>query len=120
MPISITLDSVKCEATSAGKTSDEVYLVYQADAGVPFQLPMRPQPPHSMNTDKDHNTWNIGQTMRFNRDLLITLYDHDTAVTDNRSDYLVSFDYTPSNLPTSTTLSNNDGARYTLNITVNS
>ncbi len=116
MPISITLDSVKCVSTSGGPTSDEVYVVYQPDAGVPRQFPSRPQSPHSMD---DGDTWNIGQVMTFNRDLLVTLYDHDTSVTDVRSDYLVSFDYTPNSLPTSKTISNNDGASYTLNITVN-
>ncbi|ROZ69015.1 hypothetical protein [Ramlibacter sp. WS9] len=116
MPISITLDSVTCVATSAGPTADEVYIVYQADAGIPRHVPRRFTAPHSMGNGE---TWNVGQEMEFNRDLLVTLYDHDESLTDTRSDFLVSYDYTPDSLPGSVTVSNNDGAQYTLKITVN-
>lgn len=115
MSITITLVSVKCEATSGGSGADEVYVVYQPDAGIPIHIPRRFEEPQTMNVN---DTWQINQEMTFNRDLLITLYDHDGAITDTFSDYLVSYDYTPNSLPSSVTISNNDGARYTLNITV--
>lgn len=91
-------------------------MIYQADAGVPYRIPERRHGVHPMQA---HQTWSIGQTMTFTRDLLITLYDQDFKYMPGWADYLVSFDYTPDALPPSVTLSNADGANYTINITVN-
>lgn len=115
MTTTITLNSVTCNQTSGGSGADEVYLVYQADAGLPHHVPRRFTKPQTMNAGQ---TWQVNQVMSFERDLLVTLYDHDGLITDTFSDYLVSYDYTPNSLPTSVTLSNNDRAQYTLKITV--
>ena len=80
-----------------------------------------------MNTSSDPSDnvvseWQVNTPMAFERDLLITLYDHDNVsdIINLASDYLVSYDYTPNNLPGQVVLSNNDGAQYTINITVQS
>jgi hypothetical protein len=111
--ITLTLNSITCNGTS--EDHDEVFIVWQPDATFPHRFPVQIGEGHSMGSG---DTWPVNQTMSFTRDVLITLYDHDESATDRRSDYLVSYDYTPADLPSSVTLRNTNGADYTLNITV--
>ena len=110
--ISITLTSIECEGTSEG--TDEVYVIYQADCGRPTRVPPAWHDHQSM--DAGGPPWNINLEMSFENDVLVTLYDSDVAFNPFWSEYLVSFDYTPINIPASVTLSNPNGARYTLNV----
>lgn len=112
----ITLTSIVCNHPSEDVDGDEVYVIYQADAGVPYRIPGRRDGIHQMQA---HQSWTINQAMTFSRDLLITLYDQDFKYMPSWADYLCSWDYTPDALPPSVTLSNADGANYTINITVN-
>jgi hypothetical protein len=111
--ITLTLSSITCNGAS--ENHDEVFIVWQPDASFPHRFPVEIGDSQSMNSG---DTWPVNQTMSFTRDLLITLYDHDESESDRRSDYLVSYDYTPADLPSSVTLQNPNGANYTLNITV--
>jgi hypothetical protein len=127
--IIITLDEIVCTRTSdGGITDDEIYVIYQADAGHPFRIPRRGNGVQPMNSSgstgpsdptQTRQTWQIGHRMKFSRDLLITLYDEDIKFDPAFSDYLVSQDYTPDYLPVSISLTNANGAAYTLKITVN-
>lgn len=114
--ISVTLDSITCNGVSEGNHHDEVYVVYQADAGLPHRIPINPLDHHSM---LGGDVWSVGQTMSFTRDLLITLYDQDESFLPALSDYLISWDYTADAIPQTMTVSNPNGASYTLSVSVN-
>jgi hypothetical protein len=109
--ISLELHSITCHSTSESR-QDEVFVVAQADGGLPLRIPTKPGSSHSMNSS---DTWTIDQAMpSFSRDLLITLYDHDVNFTD--PEYLVSYDYTPNNIPAGARQSSPNGADYTINV----
>jgi hypothetical protein len=113
--ITVTLDSITCNGASEGNHHDEVYVVYQADAGFPHRIPRNPLHHHSM---LGGDVWTVGQTMTFTRDLMITLYDQDLSFLPALSDYLVSWDYTADSVPPTVSISNPNGANYTLNVSV--
>lgn len=113
--VSITLTSIQCLHTSESG-NDAVQIVAQADAGLAMRLPSGWT--KSYNMDKNQ-TQLIGQPFTFERDLLITLYDNDISMDHALNDYMISYCYTPNNLPASFTMSNASGAKYTINITRN-
>ena len=109
---SFTLTQIACGGTSE-TGHDEVMILYQSDAGIPNLFPAG-RDAHSMAKG---DTWtNIGLNMKFVNDCLVTLYDQDSSLDPKLADYLVSYDYTPDSLPSSITLSNPSGAKYTLSI----
>lgn len=114
--ITVTLDSITCHGVSEGNHHDEVYVVYQPDAGFALHIPFNPLHHQSMAPG---DVWTIGQSMTFTRDLLITLYDQDESLLPALSDYLVSWDYTADAIPQTVTVSNPNGASYTLSVSVN-
>ncbi|HEX6084024.1 MAG TPA: hypothetical protein VF266_05835 [Thermoanaerobaculia bacterium] len=113
--ITVTLDSITCHGVSEGSHHDEVYVVYQPDAGFPHRIPRNPLNHQSM---QGGDVWTIGQSMTFTRDLLITLYDQDESFLPALSDYLVSWDYTADAIPQTVSLTNPNGASYTLSVSV--
>ena len=112
---SITLTKIVCNATHRG--TDDVYVVYQPDCGFPVRVPHGWENNISMDAG---TSWNINVTMEFENDVLVTLYDADINLDPFSSDFIVCYDYTPANLPSSTTVSNLEGAKYTLYATKNS
>ncbi|ROQ29656.1 hypothetical protein [Gallaecimonas pentaromativorans] len=119
--LSLTLDSITCHGTSETRGGgDDVYIIFQVDAGFPIRYPGIGK--HHSMTDNDNKnaTWNINKTLHFERDLLITLYDQDPNYINALSEYLVSHDYQPNFTSGAITLTNPNGAKYTLNVTRNS
>ena len=112
--ISVTLQSIVCHGTS--ENSDEIYVVYQADAGLPRRIPTGSLEHHDISAGQ---TWTLNHVITYSRDLLITIYDQDPSKLPALSDYLVSKDYTQTSIPPSVTLSNDNGANYTINVAVN-
>lgn len=109
---SFTLTEIACGGTSESG-HDEVMILYQSDAGIPALFPAG-RDAHSM---ANGDTWtNINLDMKFVNDCLVTLYDQDSSLDPKLADYLVSYDYTPDSMPSSVTLSNPNGAKYTLSI----
>ena len=107
-----TLNTISCQGTSESG-HDEVMILYQADAGIAHLFPAG-RDAHSMDSG---STWsNINLRMEFENDCLISLYDQDSSLDPKLADYLVSYDYTPDSMPSSVTLSNPNGAKYTLSI----
>jgi len=127
---SIQVTSILCYGTSdLGGLNDEVYIVYQADGG----LPIRYTPvdagsgkygldfyTQSMNSQSDcHGTavwdWGVSIQIDFDYEALVTLWDQDVKGVNNASEFLINCDYRPGNFPSSYAMSNNNGANYTIN-----
>lgn len=106
---SMTLQTITCQGSSEG--TDDVYVIMQADGGLRVRIPSGPRNHQEMSNG---STWTVGQTITFNNDVLVTLYDSDLGVDPALSEYLVSYDYTPLDFPSSVPLTNTNGARYTL------
>lgn len=107
-----TLTQISCNGTSESG-HDEIMILYQSDAGMAHLFPAGRQA-HSMDSG---STWsNINLRMEFVNDCLVTLYDQDSSLDPKLADYLVSYDYTPDSMPSSVTLTNPNGAKYTLTI----
>jgi len=109
----VTLNKITCQGTSESG-HDEVIILYQSDAGMAHLYPAG-RAAQSMDDGSD-NTWDINLTVDFVNDCLVTLYDQDSSLDPKLADYLVSYDYTPDSIPASVTLSNPNGAKYTLSI----
>ena len=110
-----TLTQITCNGTSESG-HDEVMILYQSDAGMAHLFPAG-RDAHSMADDGADKIWsNINLRMEFVNDCLVTLYDQDSSLDPKLADYLVSYDYTPDSMPSSVTLSNPNGASYTLTI----
>lgn len=115
-----TLTQITCGGTSE-TGHDEVMILYQSDAGMAHLFPAGREA-HSMDTGSDKTWSNINLRMEFVNDCLVTLYDQDASLDPKLADYLVSYDYTPDSMPGSVTLTNPNGAKYTLtisNVTIN-
>jgi hypothetical protein len=112
--ISVTLQSIVCGGASEG--SDDLYVIWQADGGVPHRYPT--DVPHT-HTISPGQTWTINQVMTFTRDLQVTIYDQDVDRLPSSSDYLMSAGYTNVNIPPMVTVANYNGAVYALNVAVN-
>jgi len=113
---SIQINSIYCEGTSESG-HDEVYLVCQADAGIPIRIPYGLNGAHSMSKD-DNNPWNLDNLiLNFEYEVLVTLWDHDLNYDPNLATYLQSNDFQPGSGSGSVHLTNRNGADYTINYT---
>jgi len=124
---SLTIDSITCNGTGGSDGDDEVFIVYQVDAGLPVRHPVRGN--QKMNTkDKGDTvkTWAPGLTIAFDHEVLVTLLDQDTLFKKSKSerdgpDFLVNVEYRADDaFPASTAMSNNNGAKYAIAATQNS
>lgn len=107
-----TLTQISCSGTSESG-HDEVMILYQSDAGMAHLFPAGRD---AVSMDNGSTWSNINLRMEFTNDCLVTLYDQDSSLDPKLADYLVSYDYTPDSMPSSVTLSNPNGAKYTLTI----
>lgn len=91
----LKITSIKCNSPSENgvfkEFNDEVYLLCQADGGVPIRYPMCLTDSHSMTTG---NTWVIDNLiLNFEYEILITLWDVDVTLDPQVGTYLVSHEY---------------------------
>ena len=111
----IQITSIVCNGTSEDG-NDEVYVIHQSDAGVPVRYPAAGY--QRMNTTADPSddvvqTWSPPDlTMEFTNEVLVTLWDQDVRGTD--PSFLINNDYTPSDVPSSFSMHNHNGAEYTI------
>jgi hypothetical protein len=121
---SIMISSIACYGTSdfAGD-NDEVYILYQADAGLPVRYPAVYY--QRMNTTADPNsdpkktvlqTWDVGLQLDFDYEVLVTLWDQDVKGVNSASEFLINVDYA-SGAASTTNMVNNNGANYTITAT---
>lgn len=114
---SIRVNSIVCNATSeSGITDgDEVYLVCQADGGLPIRVPGKLN--SSENMEKG-DTWQLSDlVLNFEYEVLVTLWDHDISYDPNFATYLQSADFEPGTGSGSRRLKNHNGADYTIHFT---
>ncbi|WPU97012.1 hypothetical protein SNE25_15935 [Mucilaginibacter sabulilitoris] len=112
---SIEVTSIKCNATSETNVSsgDEVYLVCQADGGLPIRVPAGLNESEKM---KKGTTWTLNNlVLNFEYEVLVTIWDHDLNYDPNLATYLQSNDFQPGTGSGSKRLTNHNGADYTIN-----
>lgn len=111
---SIEIKSIQCNATSESNISsgDEVYLVCQADGGLPIRVPRGINVGHKM---KKGDTWTLDDlVLNFEYEVLVTLWDHDLNYDPNLATYLQSNDFPPGTGSGAIRLTNLNGADYTI------
>lgn len=115
---SIKLTSIKCNnpSESHDTSGDEVYLVLQADGGIPIHIPGGVKQSHNM---KAGQTWTLnngdGIMLYFEWEALVTIWDHDINDDPNSATYLQSHDFRPGTEPNFNPLTNPNGASYEIN-----
>lgn len=126
---SVKINSIVCGATAdTGNANDEVFVIWQADGGIPVRYPADNY--QRMNTTADPgsdvvSTWNIPAgdlNLTFEKEVLVTLWDSTVAIDPSSSIYLMSYEYTAPGInpgypasETSYTMSNHNGGKYTIN-----
>jgi|GEM_PF-2653626 len=111
---SIQITSVSCQEASEF-TTDELFLVCQADGLLPWRIPAKINESHHMQKG---NTWNLDNlVLHFQFEVLVTLWDHDLNYDPNLLTYLQSTDFEPGTGSGSRQLKNWNGAIYTVNYT---
>ena len=121
---SIMISTVACYGTSDPfDGNDEVYIFYQADAGIPGRYPATRYQPMNTKADPNSNprknvvqTWDVGLQLDFDYEVLVTLYDQDVVGDNSASEFLINADYTSSGASTYNMV-NNNGANYTITTT---
>jgi hypothetical protein len=105
----IQITSIHCNSTSE-PGSDEVYLICQADGGIPVVYPPGlanlTKHPYSMSAG---DTWSLPDgvvattdcVLNFEHEVLVTLWDSDLDDDLTVSSFLGCYDYTPDNIPSS-------------------
>lgn len=108
----IQITSIECKGTSE-PSSDEVYLICQADGGVPLFYPVGiaqlSAHPQSMSPTAPDNVWTLptGDTalvLNFDHEVLVSLWDSDVDDDLTVSSFLGSYDYTQDNFQSSVTI----------------
>ena len=95
---SIKILSILCEDTSESNIlgGDELYIVCQADAGIPIHIPFGNNEGHSM---KEGDVWHLidgeGLTLNFEYELLISLWDLDSNLLPSNSTFLQCYSFRP-------------------------
>lgn len=93
---SIKITSIRCLGTSESNITggDELYLVCQADAGIPVHMPFGNQEGKQM---KSGDTWELeddeGILLNFEYELLVSLWDYDFNDTLNNSTFLQCYNF---------------------------
>lgn len=111
---SVQITKITCQGTSE-VGHDEVYLVCQADAGIPLRYPAHLADSVSMSSSD--NTWNLNSPdliLHFNYEVLVTLWDCDISYLPTFATFLQCHDFEPGSGSGTISLSNPDGAKYTL------
>lgn len=125
----VSITSIVCEATAdTGGSNDEVFVIWQADGGIPVRYPTTNS--QNMNSTASSNavsTWTIPEGdlhLVFEKEVLVTLWDSQHTLDPSSSIYLMSYEYTASGInpgypgtETSYTMANHNDAKYTINAT---
>lgn len=125
----IKLTSIICYATSENglieEYNDEVFVIYQSDAGIPVRYPTtgyQRMNPTADPTNDVVQTWNISDLeISFENEVLITLWDNDSPTGElNEPTFLINKDYRSDNYMDllSFNMKNRNNANYTINIAV--
>lgn len=106
---SVQLTSIYCEEASE-LTTDELFLVCQADGLLPWRIPAEINQSHHMQKG---DTWYLENlVLHFHFEVLVTLWDHDLNYDPNLLTYLQSTDFESGSGNGSRRLKNWNGAVY--------
>lgn len=108
MSVTLVLNTIRCVTTSEPNL-DELFLTYAIDGGEPARIPEPPGSYHQLGQGGD---WRLYHAFAFERELVITLWEADSAVRAN--DQLGQARYTPDSLPEQTTVSGDHSGEYVL------
>lgn len=116
----IQITKIHCNSTSE-PGSDELYLICQADGGIPVVYPPGlanfSKHPYSISAGQD---WTLPDgevatvdcVLSFEHEVLVTLWDSDLDDDLTVSSFLGSYDYTSDNIPSSTEIKTPGNAGY--------
>ncbi|HEX9000481.1 MAG TPA: hypothetical protein VGB07_11320, partial [Blastocatellia bacterium] len=83
----VHIASIVCEATAdTGNANDEVFVIWQADGGIPVRYPADNYQKMNTTADPDSDvvsTWNIPAgdlNLTFEKEVLVTLWDSTVAI----------------------------------------
>lgn len=113
---SVTIDSITCKSTTESG-NDEVFIVYQVDAGVPVRHPVsgyQRMATKANASDDVVSTWLPTLTVDFDHEVLVTLWDQDARTGWNKADFLINASYRSDYFASSTDMQNNNGAHYVI------
>ena len=119
----IQITKIHCTSTSE-PGSDEVYLICQADGGIPILYPYKlanpTNHPGSMSSGDDWILNNDGNdlVLNFEHEVLATLWDSDVDDDLTVSSFLGSCDYTPTNILSSVVIQTPGKDGFNANYTV--
>lgn len=123
----VSITSIVCESTAdTGNANDEVFVIWQADGGIPVRYPATNY--QKMNTTPSTDvvsTWTISAgdlDLVFEKEVLVTLWDSTITLDPSSAIYLMSYEYTAPGInpgypssEASYTMSNHNAAEYTIN-----
>ncbi|MCB9234866.1 MAG: hypothetical protein H6581_24645 [Bacteroidia bacterium] len=113
----IQINKIDCKGTSESG-HDEVYIIAQADGGLPIRYPSELG---SYNSMKDGDSWTLSNPnliLDFDYEVLVTLWDQDVKYLPSVATFLVNMDFTPHAAGAyKETLDNHNGAKYELKFT---
>lgn len=114
---SVKINSITCNATCETNitSGDEVFLVCQADGGLPIRVPAGMNNSEQM---KKGSTWSLNDlVLNFAYEVLVTIWDHNLPYDPNQITYLQSHDFQPGAGSGNIRLTNLNGADYTISYT---
>ena len=111
---SVRITSIYCNASSEPNLTDgdEVYLICQADGGIPIRIPAAINSSHNM---KAKSSWSFDNLiLKYDYEVLVTLWDHDVMFDPNTATYLQSNEFISGTIggASAKQLKNLDGADY--------
>ncbi|MBA3879350.1 MAG: hypothetical protein C0500_06515 [Sphingobium sp.] len=118
----MTVTSINCKNTSETPHNDEVFIIYQADAGIPVRFPATSY--QRMNTSADSandvvSTWTTNLKLEFDHEVLVTLWDEDSKADLNKPTFLANVEYRADYFTSSWDMPNHNDAHYVINATKN-
>lgn len=116
----VTVTSITCKNTSESPHNDEVYIIYQADAGLPIRFP-EDTSVISMNVSGsgETTTWNPNLQLDFDHEVLVTLWDRDSDIGLISPSFLANIEYRADYFVSSFDMTNHNDAHYVISATKN-
>jgi len=116
----VTLTSINCKNTSETPHDDEVYIIYQADAGIPVRFP-ESNSIISMNVSGSGSTtdWYPNLQLDFDHEVLVTLWDRESNLGIISPSFLANSEYRADYFKSPVDMKNHNDAHYVINATKN-
>lgn len=120
---SVTIDSIACKGSGGDGSNAEVFILWQADGGMPVRHPAKGYQRMSTSDDPKNQvvqTWKPDLDLAFDHEVLVTLWDQDSRVGYNDPSFLINVEYRADHFDASYDMRNDGGAHYVVAATKNS